>query len=243
MPTPIYWMLVNADQLPPDPRKVLSISEQAHFAGFRFPKRRDEWLLGRWAAKSLAASLPVCQSIPIDRIQIANTAEGAPYYQVVDGLTPADCLTISHSDRLAFCALCSAPGLHIGADLEKIDPRSGTFVQDYFTPTERELVNGCPVESRPLLVTLIWSAKEAMLKALGVGLRLDTRMVEVCGFESSLPAQTGWQAIRVVDNRAPGHAWIAWWQHRRPFILTLAAFAEPPADLQSIHLVEQRLSK
>ena len=49
-----------------------------------------------------------------------------------------------------------------------------------------------------MVVTLIWSAKESMLKALGVGLRRDTRTVEVQGLDGILPggeAHGEWQKI------------------------------------------------
>ncbi len=172
-------MLVDSDLTPPQVQGVLSPSELTKFSAFRFPKRQKEWLQGRWAAKALAHSLPAYRVTPLDQIEILNTPEGAPFLQVQGQAARADCLTISHSGHLALCALASGPGFRVGADLEKIEPRTETFILDYFTPAECQLVEAVSAESRAVLVTLIWSAKEAMLKALGVGLHWDTRMVEV----------------------------------------------------------------
>jgi 4'-phosphopantetheinyl transferase len=243
MPKPIYWMLVESDQVPPDTHAFLSPLELKRFSAFRFPKRRDEWLLGRWAAKILAHSLPACRELPLDRIEIGNTPQGTPFIQVQGQPALADCLSISHREHLALCALTSDPGLRMGADLEKIEPRTETFILDYFTPAECRLVEACPIETRAVLVTLIWSIKEAMLKALGVGLRWDTRMVEVRGLGDILRADRDdgkWQKILVGETKASPWIWVGWWQRRAQFVLTLAGFAAPPANIQSFHLLEKK---
>ncbi len=244
MSNPIYWMLVNSDQTTPETQGILSPSELDRFSSLRFPKRRNEWLLGRWAAKALAHSLPAYQNFSLDKIEIQNTPEGAPFIHVQGQADPTDCLSISHSGHLALCALVPGPDLRVGADLEKIEARTETFILDYFTPVECQLVEASPAETRAVLVTLIWSAKEAMLKALGVGLRWDTRMVEVNGMDVVLPAgghPDGWQKIQVSDKMANNRFWAAWWQRRDQFVFTLAGFAAKHADIQSMHLLEKKL--
>lgn len=240
----IYWMLVDSDLTPPQVQGVLSPSERKKFSTFRFPKRQKEWLLGRWAAKALVHSLSAYRDTPLDQIEIRNTPEGAPFLQVQGQSARADCLTISHSGHLALCALVSDPGLRVGADLEKIEQRTGTFIQDYFTPGECQLVEAASAESRAVLVTLIWSAKEAMLKALGVGLRWDTRTVEVLAlgdiFQTSR-ANGKWQKIQVSETKAGERIWNCWWQRREQFILTLAGFSPSQAGLRSARLVEKKL--
>ena len=124
MSNPIYWMLIDTDQTVPEAQGVLSGSEFGKYSAFRFSKRRDEWLLGRWTAKCLAHSLPGYQQYPLDQIEILNTREGAPYFQFVDGTRPGGCLTISHSGHMAVCALTTIEGLRVGADLEKIERAS-----------------------------------------------------------------------------------------------------------------------
>ena len=66
----------------------------------------------------------------------------------------------------------------LGCDLELVEPRSDRFVADYLTAAEQQLVLGAGPE-RDLVANLIWSAKESALKVLRVGLRRDTRSVEV----------------------------------------------------------------
>ncbi|HTX89628.1 MAG TPA: 4'-phosphopantetheinyl transferase superfamily protein [Anaerolineales bacterium] len=239
----IYWTLVDA------PAKslagsggFLSESELEKFSTLRFPKRRDEWLLGRWAAKSLVHSMPTYQHYSLEEIEIRNAPEGAPYIRPPGEAASPDCLSISHRDRSALCALTMGSGLRVGVDLEKIEPRSTAFVADYFTPAEQALANAGQAGTSQAVVTLIWSAKEAMLKALGVGLRWDTRRVEVREIAGSPPEdgpQDQWQKLQVADQERPGRSWQAWWQRRGPFILTLTSFATGPADNPAAWLVEK----
>ena len=244
MPNPIYWMLVDSHQATLEAPDVLSPFELQKYVTFRFPKRREEWLLGRWTAKALVHSIPAYRHYPLAQIEIRNNPEGAPYLQLPERAAPAECLTISHSGSLALCALSTGLNLQIGTDLEKIEARTETFVLDYFTPSERRLVGSYPAEARAEVVTLIWSAKESMLKALGTGLRRDTRSVEVQGLDGSLPTDEDdgkWRKIQISEQPASDQAWTAWWQRRDAFILTLAGFTARPKEIQSIQLLEQQV--
>ncbi len=239
-------MKVDFSQAPLETQGYLSLLELQKLSTFRFPKRRDEWLLGRWTAKALAHSLPNYSHYHLDQIEIRNTPEGAPYIQLPGDTKPAGCLAISHSNHFALCALSPGLNLRIGVDLEKIETRTETFILDYFTPAERRLVDAYPAETRSILVTLIWSAKESMLKALGVGLRWDTRSVEISGLDGIQHAQDipgKWRMIQVGEQIGSTRAWAAWWQCQGQFILTLAGFAATPAGIQSTRLIEQQIEK
>jgi 4'-phosphopantetheinyl transferase len=239
----IYWILVDSPQISLENKAgFLSPAEIQKLSTLRFPKRRKEWLLGRWTAKALAQSIPAYQHYSLDQIEIRNTPEGTPYIQLPGEKTLADCLSISHSDRFALGALTPGPDLRVGADMEKIEPRSEMFILDYFTPAERELVDSYHAESRVIVVNLIWSAKESMLKALGVGLRWDTRQVEIREIGDLIPENADhdkWQKMQVSDLQQGNRHWAAWWQRRSNFVITLAGFSTVPAKIQSALLVEK----
>ena len=246
MSSPIYWMLAHSDQAAREAAQVLSPAELQRYSAFRFPKRRDEWFLGRCTAKALAHSLPAYREYSLNQIEIRNALEGAPFLQLPERAAPAECLSISHSGDLAVCALAPGLELQVGADLEKVEARTETFILDYFTSTERQLVEKCPPESRAMLVTLIWSAKESMLKAMGVGLRRDTRMVEVQALAGDLQVRTEpaqWQTLQVAEQSDDGKTWAAWWQRRDPYVLTLAACAASSTAIPSIQLLEQQVEE
>jgi 4'-phosphopantetheinyl transferase len=187
----------------------------------RFPKRRQDWLLGRSAAKALVRA--VLDPAPQALLEIRPAPGGAPLVYI-DGTPRTDlCLSISHSGSRAFCALAALPGVRIGADLELVEPRSEAFVQDYFTPAELAWLHSLEDRDRPLGASLLWSAKESMLKALQVGLRMDTRRVEVREVAGIGEAGGGWKRMSVAAGEL---AWQAWWRTNGDYVQTLAACAD-----------------
>ncbi len=233
------------------PCGLLSHVEQERYAGYLNPKRRRDWLLGRWTAKRLIQAHYAATAgfhPALDSFTVTQDPDGAPYAESchpalggshTSGEPPARlplALSISHSHGYAFCAVCdidSAP-ISLGADLELVEPRGAAFVRDYFTDREQCALRDTPPAVNDLLVTATWSAKESVLKALRLGLRVDTRVVQclvppiqprmwstfsidLCGGTALPQAEarggfTGWW--RVIDNRLrPG----------TQFVLTLVA--------------------
>ncbi len=152
---------------------------------------------------------------------------GAPYVQI-DGAKAA--IDVSMSDRSGWAVcLVGPPGTMasgtVGVDLEVVEPRTERFVTDYFTPAESAYVRNLPAERHDELANLIWSAKEAALKVQQVGLRVDTRTVEV-DLHGDRQVD-GWIAMTVTgkDGPMPG-----WWRRCGVFVLTIAFAedAEPP---------------
>lgn len=165
----------------------LSPGERAVLAGLGFPKRRNDWLLGRWAAKRAVLSLLARAPDPVaaSAIEVLPDSDGRPG----TGL-PGVRLSISHAGGVGFAAASRGPN-PIGCDVEVVAPRSEAFVEDYLTPRESAAVRQAAPDDAALVTNLIWSAKESALKALGQGLRLDTRAVEV--------RNEGWLRARAND--------------------------------------------
>lgn len=225
------WMARGEDELPGEP-VWLSPSELERLGRLRFTKRRQEYLLSRWAAKRTVAALVGIGSSPSElaRIEALNHPGGAPYV-LVDGEPPG--LDVSLTDRAGW-AVClagaegSARGGTLGVDLEIVEPRSAGFVRDFLTEAEQRVVNTCDAEERDAAANLLWSAKEAALKVLRVGLRADTRSMEVALGE---PARAdGWAAMRITGH---GQVFPGWWRRDGRFLLTIATVveADPPAML------------
>lgn len=237
----IYWTLVDSSQASlEDPEGFLSSSELLKFRTFRFAKRRQEWLLGRWTAKFLIKSLPAYQGYAPTEIEILTSAEGAPYFQLPGGGAAPNVLSISHCDRYAICAVSSGTEINIGIDMEKIEARSQTFIKDYFTPQEIGWVNSQPYESRDMISTLIWSTKESMLKALRVGLRWDTRQVEICEVSGMHEKRKGWNELQLTDLQQEKRGWFGWWQKFGVYVITTAGFPEEGSGIRSVQLVEKQ---
>ena len=80
-------------------------------------------------------------------------------------------------------------------------------------------------EAQDVLVTAIWSAKEAVLKALREGLRIDTRSL-TCRFGDQGASPSEWTPFVValdvdLSTRYAG-TWSGWWRIHDRFVLTLA---------------------
>lgn len=221
----IHWLVQPAAALPEDAEALLSAAEAAAFATFTVPKRRADWLLGRVTAKQLVQSYlnNTHGAAPtLDRISIAADADGAPY-GMLDGARLPPSLSISHSHATALCALSDEPGVNVGADIEFVEARDPAFLRDFFT--EREQAWAAASAEPDVATTLLWSAKEAVLKALREGLRIDTKQLEITVPPFAAPPAE-WAEIAVtltpeLAARFPG-TWSTWWRGRPGFVLTLA---------------------
>jgi len=184
----VYW-LEQTDADVPAENQWLSAGETLFLGRMRFAKRRNDWRLGRWTAKR---ALAACLDLPGDPLGLSNieiraAVSGAPEVFLFNQTAPVT-ISISHRAGIGLCTVALS-GHGIGCDLEMIEPRSNAFVADYLTAREQALVERTPVDDQPLLVTLLWSAKESALKALHVGLRLDTKCMDV-RFSDGLPSHT-----------------------------------------------------
>lgn len=226
----------------------LSDSESARLSELRFAKRRADWRLGRWTAKcAVAACLKLPADLPLlKRIEIIAASTGQPEVVLRESAETAT-ISISHRNGIAICAV-AVGNVMLGCDLELIEARSDAFIADYFTQEEQALVAQAAGErQRYLLVSLLWSAKESALKAMHVGLRADTRSVEVkmidplgiqfgdvqgTAIENVRTAKhpsimrINWHPLRV--DSAEGTMFRGWWRQSANILRTVVA-TPPPA--------------
>lgn len=220
----VYWTAVSFDQIGVDDLGWLSKQEKQHYETFRFTKRRDEWLMGRWAAKKLLSSVyPSFNGVAMNEISIMNEFNGSPYV-LVYGFRVPGVLSLTHREGLACAAWISDYSVKIGIDLEFVETKPDVFIHDYFTPEESQLVFAAKESQRALAASLVWSVKESLLKALQTGLRLDTREVAVT--VPALETSDQWKSIQV-DHCAKHTGFVnAAWRSIGDFVLTCAALGE-----------------
>lgn len=176
-PTPCCLSLIDLCELekkidvPPFDGQLLSLlspREKEIFAGFTFAKRRREWLGGRLVAKfSFLALLNhfLCDS-RIDDISILPRESGAPeicspHFHGKD--IPA--LSISHSGDFAVAMTAKAESC--GIDIQKISDKTVRVADRFCNSQELSLLQ----ENAPRLnlterLTMLWSSKEALKKAI-----------------------------------------------------------------------------
>ena len=192
------------------PPGLLSRREEEILAGLTRLPRRRKWLLGRWAAKRLLGELVAEENELVTGLlgkpglhedwsgtfSILNDEAGAPYVdREGQGRLPL-ALSISHRGDRGLAAVTLLTGARIGADLETVEPRDPALVRQFFSGSEADRVANAGGGDVDRIVARIWSAKEAVLKALGIGLRHDTRDI-VVGDESTPPpgAPDAWGAL------------------------------------------------
>lgn len=225
----------------------LSSYEREKLSGIRFTRRSSDYLLGRRAAKTLLRrTCPDLAQIPESTITIDNTPDGAPIIGVEGMDHYPGCLSITHRRNLALAAYCSAPECRIGIDLEIIEERHESFLLDYFTQREITVISSRHGEERWMWMNLAWSMKEAVLKALGTGLRLDTRSIEVGlapGFINLDDFPLQWHVIPLRSTHIPEGSVCGWWQQRGELIFTLAAICSRGKNLNpdEFRLIELRI--
>lgn len=244
----IYWLVQSTADCPFESDEWLSAVERERYAAFTVPKRRHDWLLGRWTAKRLlqaALRQETGRSVPLSDWVIRTGADGAPEVSVphqlrnLPGLATL-ALSISHSGEYALCAASLRPVKSLlGADIERVEARDEAFVRDFFTEAEQAQVAHASTALRPRLMTAIWSGKEAALKALRLGLREDTRTV-TCVLEPREPFPRSWTPFRLEWRERAAPTLFGWWRMlNAEYVLTLVT-DEPHAQLLPVESTPSR---
>jgi 4'-phosphopantetheinyl transferase len=240
----LYWFEQSLANVPQG-EAWLSAREADLSRNLRFPKRRADWLLGRWTAKNAVAvflDIPA-EPLALSDIEIRSALSGAP--EVFLGNEPAPVsISLSHRAGVGACALAPSCVL-LGCDLEAVEFHGDAFAADYFTVEEQALVAKFEPQGRLRLLALLWSAKESALKLLREGLRFDTRDVVVSFLEKEF--QTGnqensaqrecisiqtsskyscWSPLQACHANA--QIFYGWWSQTGDLLRTV--LAAPPAD-------------
>lgn len=121
------------------------------FGRLRSPRRQQDWLAGRLAAKELVGTK---HALPLREIEILSDADGAPQLRLSGA---REALSIAHSAGHALAALGPVGG-SVGVDLERIRPVREDLASRILC--EDDLSSSCD----SLLV--FWTLKEAAIKAL-----------------------------------------------------------------------------
>ena len=192
----IHW-LVARPGAGLDKAEFLLPEELAEGARFRHPGRRRQWLLGRAAAKVLLLRLRGVggNAAAARSLRIVRQDAGWPQACTAAGEPLPLSLSISHSGERALCAVCPKAVGALGADLEKIEPRSAAFLEDFYTEAERRLLSRLSGRERETAVNAVWSLKEALLKALWSGLRRRATDIEILSLGAL--AADGWRRPRL----------------------------------------------
>jgi len=215
----VYWLEQELADIPAD-NEWLSAPEAARLATLRFAKRRSDWRLGRWTAKCAVSRCLGLPFVDLTSIEIRPAPSGAPEVFIANKRVQL-LISLSHRESKAVCVV-ALRGDALGCDLELIEPRTDAFITDYFTEAEQALFRAQP-QRRFELTALLWSGKESALKALKLGLRVDTRSVTLTPSLAGEPDV--WSPLRPEINDAVTLR--GWWRRSGNFVETVVAAPQP----------------
>ncbi len=201
----------------PAGERWLGPREREVLARLRVPKRREDWLLGRWTSKLAAAAW--LGTTP-ERVEVIAAPDGAPQ-PYVDGEPAPLALSLSHRAGRALAVVADQPAT-VGCDLELVELRSDAFVRGWLSAAEQAMVAAAG-NGRALAANLFWTAKEAAAKVRREGLRLDVRDAVVDPVPAELAAP-GWHPLRVSWD---GLTIAGWWREEPGWVMVVAADPAP----------------
>ena len=152
------------------------------------PAGATVWRLRADAPHPMQSVLAVYLDLPPSEFPLQRSSSGKPE---LDGAGLR--VTLAHSGELALVGV--ACGREIGVDVEPL--RQGveewSLPSHALAPAEHARFDSLPAARRSEAFLSIWTRKEALLKAAGVGLAVEPRLVEVGEGPSVLnvPAELG----------------------------------------------------
>ena len=120
-----------------------------------------------------------CPEVPLPP-EIEFKEDGKPFLAGFDIFH----FNLSHSGTYAVCAFDKTP---VGIDIERIKPVKAGIAERFFSAEEQQFLNTCS-QNTPKAFFAVWTRKEAFLKAVGKGLRMDLRFFSVCGRDTDFSA-------------------------------------------------------
>jgi len=201
----------------------------AHWHANLIPVPHDErqWLSARGKAGRIAdrmagqlaarAAVRAATGRPDDAFSLVRSEAGAPIVETAGGSV---LVSLTHTQAGALAVAGAGVRGTLGLDAEAVVLRPPSFARSWLTPAEQ-----ARDADSPMAVTRAWCAKEAVLKALTVGLKVHPRSVEVVDVVGPR------LHIALHDDAAEAHAalgggpLLCTWTRRNDLIVVCAAIA------------------
>jgi len=190
-------------------RALLTGPETECHGRIKAPRRRAEYLLGRYALKKILAAY---LGVPARAVLIEPDKWGKPRL-AGNPAGPKLGFNLSHSAQTLALAVCREG--EIGIDIEAVDDRMlpdiTAIAGRHFSPAEQGFLLGRSPQDRLEHFFRMWTLKEAVLKAVGTGLHAPLASAEVAAphrrYRIEWRAETGTASLeaRHWDGLIAGH--------------------------------------
>lgn len=179
-------------------RALLSEEEKIRADGISNPALRKRFMVGRGMRRKMLSEVT---GLPADQLVFDESADGKPRCTNVSG---GD-FNVSHSGD--YVAVAVGRG-QIGVDLEQVRPvrEMESIVERYFHRDEAVVWRSLDASLREEAFFVLWSAREASMKCVGLGLARGlslTRVDPAIVAEDTTSARVGGMVVEVRRLSAP----------------------------------------
>jgi 4'-phosphopantetheinyl transferase len=141
--------------------------------------------------------------LPPDSVAVARTSTGKPEVRNSPFRT-----NLAHGGEALLVAVTVDADIGVDVEPHRDGVETWSLVSHALTPGEQARLEALPGTFRGKAFLATWARKEALLKAVGVGLRVDPRLIELDGpavveVPPELGEAGGWT---IVDVPVPDHA-------------------------------------
>ena len=185
-PDDLHLWRVRLAAMPTDQLSdILSEAELHRAARLRFIADRRRFMARRAALRQVLSRY---LQVPAETIAFTVNAHGKPSIEAPPGHAATLSFNASSSDDLALIVV--ARKRHVGVDVERIGlpPDDVEVARQFLSVRELEAFAGLQGPDRAQRFFAMWTGKEAVLKALGTGLSLPPRLVELAVDDDSSAA-------------------------------------------------------
>ncbi|MBM3522729.1 MAG: 4'-phosphopantetheinyl transferase superfamily protein [Alphaproteobacteria bacterium] len=174
------------------PIDILDADECARAERFRFDLHRDRFVRRRAAFRAILGAATGRDPAQLSYVVGPHGKPALRDSRHADGRALS--FNASHSDELAVLAVSF--GAPIGIDIERVRGEivEPSLIERVLTPTERDAVETGAPAARAAAFFTAWARKEAIVKAIGVGLSREVDRIDVA------PTRAGPVAWRAPDG-------------------------------------------
>jgi 4'-phosphopantetheinyl transferase len=173
---------------------LLSREERAQAAEFSFEHDRMRFIQAHGSVRQILSDYLKAGAATLT---FARNRSGKPCL-VPRANGPKLQFNVSHSSDC--CMVAVRLGHPIGIDVEKVRvlPRAFNIAQAYFAPAEMKALNGLQGTAQRDAFFALWTHKEAMVKALGIGLAANLVRIEFDLDQVGGPRLVAWDGDQAV---------------------------------------------
>ncbi len=167
----------NLDHLKPRAADFLHAEEYKFFQTLDFPRRQSTYLSGHYAAKLAVQHLN--SNLKLSEIQVCHGIFWFPYLVTPHWVDHQ--ISVSHSDTVG-AAIAFQQACPMAVDIEMLNPDRTEIMQSEMTANDIKLVRE-GADNYQHGMSVAWTAKESLSKALRCGLHINFKYLELAEFK------------------------------------------------------------